>query len=304
MKTALLNITKLILIMTLVSCWGISNAQNQSDLSIENKLKNLESSTEGRLGIYAINTENGHVIEYRSDEAFPMGCTSKVMGVSALLKKSMSDPSLLSTKVKYSKENLENWSPVTEKYVSEGMTIQDLCAASISYSDNTAMNLLLKPLGGVQGINEFARSIGNLSFRQDNDWPLEAYSGGINNLKDSSTPKAMVESLRKLTMGNILDKYQRDLLIAWLIDAKTESARGRIRAGVPNSWTVANKTGTGAKYGSTNDLAIIWPLKHEPLLIGVYYTTNNQNSVKREDVVSAATKLAVEELIKADKQPQ
>src|SRR5690348_10840434 len=139
MKTLLLNITKLILVMILASCWGISNAQNQGDLSIINKLKNLESNTEGRLGIFAINTENGHIIEYRADETFPMGCTSKVMGVSAVLRKSMTNPSLLSTKLKYSKADLESWSPVTEKYVSEGMTIQDLCAASISFSDNTAM---------------------------------------------------------------------------------------------------------------------------------------------------------------------
>lgn len=278
---------------------SILNAHAQSNFSVIDKLKNLESSTEGRLGIFAINIGNGQIIEYRASEVFPMGCTSKVMGVSAVLKKSMSDPSLLSTKVKYSKEDLKSWSPVTEKYVSEGMTIQELCAASISFSDNTAMDLLLKPLGGVQGINDFARSIGDLSFRQDNDWPLEAFSGGVNNLKDSSTPKAMVESLRKLTIGKILDKAQRDLLTIWLINTNTGAAR--IRSGVPKNWVVGNKTGTGAAYGSTNDLAIIWPAKHEPLLIGIYYTTDNEKAIKREDVVSAATKLIIEEFIRNDK---
>jgi beta-lactamase class A len=222
-----------------------------------------------------------------------------VIGVSAVLKKSMTDPSLLSTKVKYSKEDLENWSPVTEKYVSEGMTIQELCAASISFSDNTAMNLLLKPLGGVQGMNDFARSIEDPSFRQDNDWPAEAFSGGVNNLKDSSTPKAMVESLRKLTIGKILDKPQSDLLITWLRD--TNTGNPRIRSGVPKGWLVGNKTGTGGAYGTTNDLAIIWPTNHAPLLIGAYYTTEDKKAIKREDVISAATKLIVAEFIRNDK---
>ncbi|MBA2653254.1 MAG: serine hydrolase [Tatlockia sp.] len=29
------------------------------------------------------------------------------------------------------------------------MTVEQLCAASISYSDNTAMNLLVKKMGGL-----------------------------------------------------------------------------------------------------------------------------------------------------------
>lgn len=41
---------------------------------------------------------------------------------------------------------------------------------SISFSDNTSMNLLLKRIDGVQGMNDFAQSIGDVSFRQDSDW--------------------------------------------------------------------------------------------------------------------------------------
>lgn len=298
MKSLLAKITKLMLTMTFVCCSSILNAHSNSNFSVISKLKTLESSTEGRLGIFAINTANGHIIDYRANEIFPTGCTSKVIGVAAVLKKSMSDSSLLSTKVKYSKENLEDWSPVTKKYVAEGMTIQELCAASISSSDNTAMNLLLKPIGGVQGMNDFARSIGDPSFRQDNDWPSEAFSGGVNNLKDSSTPRAMVESFEKLTMGNVLNKYQKEQLISWLVATNTGNAR--IRAGLPKDWRVGNKTGTGAAYGSTNDLAIVWPPKHAPILIGIYYTTDDKEAVKREDVVANTTSILVEEFTKDD----
>lgn len=290
-----LKFTNIILAITLSFYLGSLNALTKSDPSIIGKLKELESKTEGRLGIFAVNTENGHVIEYRANEIFPTGCTSKVIGVAAVLNKSMSNPSLLSTKVKYSKDELDEWSPVTAQHVSDGMTIQELCSASISLSDNTAMNLLLRYIGGVQGMNDFARSIGDSSFRQDNDWPAEAFSGGPNNVKDSSTPKAMVESLRKLTLGEVLNQAQRDLLTTWLRETSTGSKR--IRASIPKNWLVGNKTGSGARYGSTNDLAIIWPSHHAPLLIGAYYTTDNQKASKREDIIAAATKLIVEELI-------
>lgn len=291
-------IKKTVMVMSFVACWSIFNAHAQN-LTVFDKLKNLESTTEGRLGIFALNTENGDIIEYRANEIFPTGCTSKVIGVSAILKKSMNDPLLLSTKVKFSKEDLENWSPVTQKFVSEGMTVQELCAASISYSDNTSMNLLLKHIGGTQGMNDFARSMGDSSFSQDNDWPAEAFSGGVNNVKDASTPKAMVESFRHLTMGTVLGDHQKNLLTQWLIDTNTGAAR--IRSGIPKGWLVGNKTGTGGAYGSTNDLAIIWPSKHEPLLIGIYYTSDNKKAIMREDVVCDATKMIVAAFMMNDK---
>ena len=170
----------------------------------------------------------------------------------------------------YSKKDLDlgKWNPITEKHISEGMTVKELCSAAISLSDNTAMNLLLKTIGGIQGMNDFACSIGDPSFRQDNDWPAEAYSGGESNVNDSSTPQAMVESFRKIIIENTLDRPQRDLLTTWLITTQTGAAR--IRSSIPNGWIVGNKTGTGGAYGSTNDLAIVWPPKHGPLLIGIY----------------------------------
>ena len=66
----------------LVLSWPVSAEINQ-------ELASLESSTGGRIGISAINTGNNMRIQYRADERFPMGCTSKVIGVSAILQQSM-----------------------------------------------------------------------------------------------------------------------------------------------------------------------------------------------------------------------
>jgi beta-lactamase class A len=59
---------------------------------------------------------------------FPTQCTSKTIGVAAVLKRSMSDPSLLSQRIAYSKRDLDlgEWNPITEQHVSEGMTVKDL----------------------------------------------------------------------------------------------------------------------------------------------------------------------------------
>lgn len=276
------------------------NSFSENSSSVIDKLKAIEYDTEGRVGVFAINTENEHVIKYRAEETFPTLCTSKVIGVAAVLKKTMHDPALLSKKINYSKKELDfaEWNPITEKHLSEGMIVKDLCSAAISFSDNAAMNLLLNIIGGTQGMNNFARSIADASFRQDNDWPAEAYSGGEGNVKDSSTPEAMVESFRKIIIGKILDRPQRDLLTTWLINTQTGSAR--IRSAIPNSWIVGNKTGTGGAYGSTNDLAIVWPPNHAPILIGIFYTSNNKKAIKREDILSSATKVIIEGFMAKD----
>ncbi|MBA2648207.1 MAG: class A beta-lactamase [Legionella sp.] len=272
--------------------------KNVQSTSIQQKLAELEASSGGRIGIYAINTANGTHLQYHANERFPMGCTSKVIGVATILNKSMSDSSLLSQKVSYTKKDLTNWSPITEKHLATGMTVAELCAASISYSDNTAMNLLVKKMGGLEQMNVFAHSIHNDSFRQDNGWPEEAFSGGRASLNDSSTPKAMAKSLQKLAFTGALAKPQRELLISWL--KATTTGDFRIRAGVPKAWIVADKTGTGSAYGTTNDIGIIWPPKCAPIIVAVYYTSDNKKSVKREDLVASVTRILVNKLAQND----
>jgi beta-lactamase class A len=272
--------------------------QKTQSILIQKKLAELEASSGGRIGMYVINMANGAHLQYRANERFPMGCTSKVIGVATILRKSMNEPALLSQKIRYTKKDLTTWSPITEKHLKSGMTVAELCAAAISYSDNTAMNLLVKKMGGLKQMNVFARSIHNVSFRQDHDWPEEAFSGGKGNLNDSATPKDMANSLQTLAFTDTLAKPQRMLLLSWLKANTTGDFR--IRAGLPKGWIVADKTGTGSDYGTTNDIGIIWPPKCAPVIMVVYYTNDHKQAVKREDMVASVTRLVMENLAKGE----
>jgi beta-lactamase class A len=257
-------------------------------LSVEKKLEELEASSGGRLGISAVNTGNNQRIRYRAAERFPMGCTSKVIGVAAILKKSMTDKNFLNEKITFKKEDLTNWMPITEKHLTDGMTIAQLSAAAISYSDNTAMNLLAKKLGGPEGLNSFARSIGDHYFKLDHMWPEEALANPAS-FEDSTTPAAMENSLKKILLGDVLAAPQRQQLLTWL--KENVSGDKRIRAGVPTGWVVGDKTGTGFHYGTANDIAIIWPPKCHPIIVAIYYSHFKKDAPKRDDVVASATRL-------------
>lgn len=267
--------------------------------TFDQKLAELEKSSGGRIGAYVVNTANGSPVKYRANERFPAGCTSKVIGVGEVLSESMKDKSLLAQKVFYTKADLTNWYPITKKHMKTGMTVEQLCAAAISYSDNTAMNLLVKKMGGLEQMNRFARTLHNDSFRQDHDWPKEAESGGLNNASDSSTPQDMANSLQQLAFSPILAKPQQQMLLSWL-KANT-TGEDRIRAGVPQTWEVGDKTGTGMNYGTTNDLAILWPPKCPPIIMAIYYTNdNNKTAPKREDIIASTTRILLQELAKSD----
>ncbi len=90
---------------------AVAIAQQTESASIQKTLAELEISSGGRLGISAIDTATNKRIQYHGDERFPMGCTSKVIGVAAILKKSMSDHQYLNERVTYSKEDLLSWLP-------------------------------------------------------------------------------------------------------------------------------------------------------------------------------------------------
>lgn len=263
--------------------------------SVQTELAQLEAGTHGRIGVAAIFTGDNSRIQYRANERFPMGCTSMVMGVAAILKKSMFDESLLQERIQYHKNELINWTPITEKHLADGMTIKELGAAAITQSDNTAMNLLVKKLGGISALNVFARSIHNNDYKQDHGWPEEALSSPRSN-NDSATPAAMAESLRQLALGKVLATPQRELLTTWLKNNVTGNER--IRAGVPRGWTVGNKTGTGFHYGTTNDIAVIWPSTCKPIVVAIYYSSDDPSAPKRNDVLAAATKILIADYVK------
>ncbi|KAA1174052.1 class A beta-lactamase [Photorhabdus heterorhabditis] len=260
--------------------------------SLHKQLAELESSAKGRLGVTLINTVNGQAIQYRGDERFPFCSTFKLIVAAAVLHKSMSQSDLLAKHINYSEVDLLSYAPIARKHLDQGMSITQLCAATLQYSDNTAANLLIKELGGVAAINHFTQSLGDHTFRLDR-WEPDLNSAIPDDPRDTTTPAAMAASVNKIAFGAVLAASQRDQLIDWLKGNTTGDAS--IRAGAPAGWVVGDKTG-GGDYGTTNDVAILWPPKGAPVILVVYFTQFQQDAESRRDVLASATRLVMEHL--------
>lgn len=260
--------------------------------SLDQQLAKLEQGANGRLGIAMINTANGTKILYRGGQRFPFCSTFKFMLAAAVLGQSQSQPNLLDKHINYHESDLLSYAPVTRKNLARGMTVSELCAATIQYSDNTAANLLIKELGGLAAVNQFARSIGDHTFRLDR-WEPDLNTSLPNDPRDTTTPAAMAASMNKLVLGDVLRPAQRNQLVAWLKGNTTGDAT--IRAGAPAGWVVGDKTGSG-DYGTTNDIAVLWPTQGAPIILVVYFTQREKEAKPRRDVLASATKIILSQL--------
>jgi beta-lactamase class A len=266
-----------------------ATAPGHKTAAAQARLAALETTSGGRLGVYALNTGDGSVIAHRGDERFPLCSTFKLVASAAILAQHMREPDLLSQRIKYTPVEVVTYSPITEKHLEHGMTVAELCAAAIQYSDNTAGNMLIKILGGPSAVTAFARSIGDSEFRLDR-WETELNSAIPGDARDTTTPAAMAATVQKLVLGNTLAAPQRDQLQAWLRGNTTGATR--IRAGVPAGWIVGDKTG-GGDYGANNDVAVLWPPGKPPIVLALYMTQREKDAKPMNEVLAEATRVVV-----------
>jgi beta-lactamase class A len=143
----------------------------------------------------------------------------------------------------------------------------------VEVSDNPAANLLLKMIDGPAGFTQFTRSLGDSVTRLDR-YELALNSNLPGDPRDTTTPRAMVNSMEQVLTGPVLSATSRELLIGWLVNSPT--GLKRLRAGLPATWRVGDKTGTGAN-GAVNNLAIAWPPERKPILIALYLSESTQS---------------------------
>ena len=234
----------------------------------------IEARHGGRLGVVIANTATSEAIEYRADERFPLTSTFKFLAAAAVLKLIDVGDQKIDTIVPYTAADVEpGYSPVTRNHVGTGMSIADLCAAAVVLSDNTAGNLLLRLLGGPDGLTRFCRSLGDQVTRLDRTEP--ALNSAIpGDERDTTSPKVMVANMRHILLGNTLSAASRRRLRNWLIDDKLGGRR--LRAGLPANWSIGDKTGSGEN-GTANTIGIVWPAGVAvPILVAVYYTGSTE----------------------------
>ncbi|RSM88616.1 class A beta-lactamase [Kibdelosporangium aridum] len=250
----------------------------------------LERKFDARLGVYAVATGSGVTIAHRADEQFAFCSTFKGLATAAVLHRN--PMAHLDTVVTYTEADLMKSSAITKRHVATGMKIRDLCDAAVRFSDGTAGNLLLRDIGGPAQLTAYLRGLGDDVTRMDRIEPAitEAKPGDP---RDTTTPRAIGTDYQRIVLGDALAADKRDFLRD-LLERNVTGAK-RMRAGVPQGWRVADKTGTG-DYGTLNDIGIVWPPAAPPLVVSIMSSKSAADAKYDEAVIAEAAAYVVNAL--------
>lgn len=265
---------------------GAGAAASDASRRVYRELRDLERRHDATLGVYATNTRTGATVAYRAGERFAMCSTFKPLAAAAILRDRDRDGEFLRRVIHYTEQDLVAYSPVTEKHSGTGMRVDELCAAAICYSDNTAGNLLLRQIGGPPGVTRFCRSLGDASTRLDR-WETELNSAVPGDVRDTTTPRAIGRDYARLVLGGALCPPDRARLTRWL-KANTTSAE-RFGAGLPDGWELGDKTGSG-DYGTSNDVGVTWTADGAPIVLAVLSRKHAQDAAWDDALIAAAAR--------------
>lgn len=234
----------------------------------------LEGKSAGRLGVFVSDMKTGQSFGHRADERFAMCSTFKAVLAACVLARVDAGDENLDRRIAIAKTDILQHSPVSEQHVGKGMTVGEMCDAILTTSDNGATNLLLASVGEPKALTAWLRSIGDAVTRLDRTEPeMNVVNKGDE--RDTTSPAAMAKTLGRLLFGDVLKPASRDMFAAWL-KANT-TGNERLRAGLPKSWVVGDRTGTSGR-GDAGDIGFLQPAEGHTLLVSVYISESTKKA--------------------------
>ena len=214
-----------------VFCWILAfaaqpawAASSPSLQPLERQLASLAAASPGDVGVAAVDLKSGELVTINGDTPFPMASTVKIAIAANYL-----------AQVEHGRRSLDD--------TIRGRSAARLMEAMLIHSDNYATDVLLRDLGGPQTVQAWLTQNGVTGLRIDrNIAQLLSARRDLRDIRDSSTPQAMVDLLQRIDSGRMLRPSSRSYLLALM--GRCVTGRNRIRGLLPAGTPVENKTGT------------------------------------------------------------
>ena len=186
------------------------------------------------------------------------------------------------------------YSPLQDKYPYAGVDVplRTLLQLTVSLSDNTAADLLLRLAGGPKIVDEYVRSLGITGFHLEDgeralhrEMPLQ--------YRNWFEPRGAVQLLRRIADHSPLTAEHTGLLLGWM---RPETPTGRLDGDLPKGTIVAHKSGTsdvdnGIAH-ATNDIGLVALPDGRQLAIAVFVTDSTADEATRKKVIARIGKVA------------
>ncbi len=277
--------------------WSISALLAASSPAQESPIAAIseyERGSGGHVGVHAENIRTGAKLTWRAKERFVMCSTFKASLAACMLWRVDRGQDSLETPISYGPADIQDWhAPVAKANLSTGsLSVREMCRAAVEESDNTCANLLLAHIGGPSALTAFWRANGDRVSRLDDPEPfLNRTPPG--DRRDTTTPAAMAQTLRRFVLGDVLSASSRTAFTEWLVGCKTGDHR--LRAGLPATWVIGDKTGNNGD-DAAGDIAVVWPKAETPIVICVYTRGGTPSAQQFEAVFAGIGRFVAAEL--------
>ncbi|PPI26081.1 class A beta-lactamase [Rathayibacter sp. AY1B5] len=252
-------------------------------IDVSAELAALESEFDARIGVSAVDTGSGRRIEHRSNERFGYASSLKALAVAEFLR--TAPAAERDEVVTWTAADVEaaGYSPVTEESTATGLPLSQLAEAAVRRSDNTALNLVLRRIGGPSALDRGLEALGDTTTEVVNEEPaLNTIEPG--SIEDTTTPAAFTADLAAVATGEVLSAEDRALLLAWMSGNATGDTL--VRAGAPAGWSVADKSGGAG--GIRNDVAVVTPPGRDAVVLSILTARNDPKADYDDALVARA----------------
>ena len=254
--------------------------QAQPPAGLDDAIRNQWRGFPGKTGVAVMNVDTGWTIGQRVGEYFPQQSVSKTWVAMTVLDLVDQGKLRLNQNVRITPADLAVFhQPIRDRVLANGEvqeTVLGLLEQSITSSDNSANDSLLRTAGGPDAVRAFItkRNLGAIRFGPGErlmqsaiaglEWQ-QPYSVGrrfysardavpydrrkaaldryLADPVDGASPAAIVSALARLAKGDLLSPNSTQLMLG--IMGRVKSGPNRLKAGVPSGWGFAHKTGTG-----------------------------------------------------------
>lgn len=279
--------------LALVGCYPRRDEPKADEAPQPFLLNDLEERHGGRLGVAALDVGSQRRVSWRGQERFAFCSTFKAFLAVATLERVQREEERLDRTVAVTRADMIPHAPVTEKAIGRTLTIRELMQAAVEVSDNPAANILIREMGGIAVWRSWWPTFGDTTTVISRLEP-DLNTALPNDPRDTCLPDQTIANIRELAFSDRLTPAHDQLISGWMIASPTGA--NRIKAGAPQGWTVAHKTGTGAN-GATNDIGMLTPLSGSPVLLAAYFTgAPEATDDQRDAVIAEATRRALKAL--------
>jgi beta-lactamase class A len=291
----------------------------------------------GILGVTVVDLETRARTRINADRAYPMMSVFKAPVAAAVLAQIDTGSITLSQEVAIDRRDIVNGAAVPSigaLFEGERMhfTVKQLLVAAVSESDNTAVDALIRLVGGPSVVTDFLRAHGIYGMRIDlgeaqvghifddtangQSIPVReteqaalarqrrGYRAYLVDPRNSATPDAAANFLEKLWTGRLLSARSTKQLLGLMYG---QTVPNRLRAGLPHGVRFADKCGTSysleGETAAFNDIGIMtWPNGHT-IIVAAFLNASRADKEARNALFAEIAKYVADTPRMVEKEP-